>query len=171
MKKLLGIALICAVVFVACNKDDDDDNTMNQTDLNFMTMASYSNHNEIAAGRIADSSAVDSAVDMFGRMMVMDHTTAETELTSLAQQMGTSIPQMPDSAHIAMGQMLRSLAGTTTFDQTYISSQVTDHQATISLFQNEINNGINQSVKAYAQKYLPKIQMHKQMADSIRMGL
>jgi len=169
MKKLLGMALLSTTIFTACNKDDDNE-SMNQTDMNFMTMASYGNHNEIAAGKIADSNASNAAVRSFGMMMVTDHSMAETELTNLAAQYNMAIPQMPDSAHRAMGMMLRSMSGMM-FDSTYMTKQVMDHQMTIQLFQNEIANGSDQSVKAYAQKYLPKIQMHHHMADSISMGL
>jgi putative membrane protein len=46
------------------------------------------------------------------------------------------------------------------FDTTYISGQVSDHQKAIALFQTEINNCQDARVKAYANKYLPKLQMH-----------
>jgi putative membrane protein len=54
------------------------------------------------------------------------------------------------------------------FDTAYINSQVKDHQAAVNLFQSEISAGATQSVKDYASKYLPHIQMHLNMADSIR---
>jgi len=57
------------------------------------------------------------------------------------------------------------------FDSTYINSQVMDHQAAIQLFQSEASNGNDSRLRDYAQKYLPKLQMHLQMADSVRMGL
>jgi putative membrane protein len=170
MKKLLGALLMTGALFTACNRDDDEHNNANQTDMNFLQMASYGNHNEIAAGRIADSNGMNLSVKSYGNMMITDHSMAQQELTSIATQLGVNIPQMPDSAHIAMGQMLRMLSGMT-FDSTYMSMQIMDHDKTIQLFQNEVSNGNNTSVRNYAQKYLPKIQVHRQMADSIRMGL
>ena len=65
---------------------------------------------------------------------------------------------------------LNSLSGHS-FDSAYISSQVMDHQAAVTLFQNEISNGNNSSVKSYASTYLPHIQMHLQKADSLSRAL
>ena len=50
----------------------------------------------------------------------------------------------------------------------YMTSQVNDHQATLGIFETEINSGTNQKVKAYAQKYRPHIEHHLEEADSIR---
>ena len=169
MKKLLSGFLLATTAFAACNKDDDD-GALNQTDRDFLMLASYGNHNEIAAGGIADSNAMNLSVDQFGNMMVSDHSTAQNELTTLASEMNITIPQMPDTTHIILGQVLRTLAGMA-FDSTYMATQVADHQATIQLFQNEIANGNHELVKNYAIKYLPKIQTHYHMADSIRMEL
>jgi putative membrane protein len=61
---------------------------------------------------------------------------------------------------------LRGLSGRM-FDSVYIMNQIKDHQAAISDFQNEISEGNQSDVINYANKYLPKLQMHLQIADSI----
>jgi putative membrane protein len=57
------------------------------------------------------------------------------------------------------------------FDTAYMKSQVMDHDAALQLFQQEAANGENQKLRDYANKYVPHIMMHKQMADSILMKL
>jgi putative membrane protein len=72
-----------------------------------------------------------------------------------------------DAQHQMLMSRLDTLNGLA-FDTVYINSQVKDHQANVTLFQSEVSAGSNQSVKDYASKYLPHIQMHLNMADSIR---
>ena len=71
-----------------------------------------------------------------------------------------------DSQHTALLQTLQGLSGRE-FDSTYIVNQIADHQKTVDDFQAELNAGSKTEVKDYANKYLPKIQMHLQQADSI----
>jgi len=163
-KMIVMLTASAIVGLTACHKDDDD--SMNQADRDFMKTASYSNNNEVDAGQMATSMGSDAMVKTFGGMMVSDHTTAEDELKTLSSKKGVTIPTEPDAAHISMKAMMMTMSGRA-FDSAYMHAQVTDHQATIDLMQAEINNGKDQDVKSYATKYLPKVQMHKHMADSI----
>jgi putative membrane protein len=165
----MALMLALTVMSVSCNKDDDED-AVSQTDQNFMMKAAYANNAEISAGGMAATKANSPAVASFGQMMVNDHTTAKTELMTLAGQMGMALPQGLDSMHQQLAQQLTMLTGMA-FDSTYINSQVMDHQTAIQLFQSEANTGNDPRLVNYAQKYLPKLQMHLQMADSIKMGM
>lgn len=171
MKKVSFFALLAVVVFVsACKKDDNNDNnnpqSFNTTDQQFIVNASYGNHAEISAGEVASIQGMRDSIKMFGQMMVTDHTTSQQSLDSIAGAFNMSIPTTADSVHIAMLQQMKQLTGHT-FDTAYIHAQVMDHEKTINLFQDELNNGNNQWLKNYANRYLPKIQMHYNMATSI----
>lgn len=48
-----------------------------------------------------------------------------------------------------------------------MQSQVQDHIKKIAMFQAEANNGLDAQTKAYANKLLPKLQMHLQHAQSV----
>ncbi len=161
-------ALLMAGALIACNKEDDDDDAgLNDTDRTFMTQMSYGNHAEIDAGNAASTMASLGAVRSFGSMMVSDHTAAQAKLVNVGNAVGvTSLPDMPDSAHVRMKAMLLTMSGRA-FDSTYMRMQVADHQNTINLLQQEISNGLDGRVKAYATEHLPAVQMHKHMADSI----
>jgi len=170
LNKLFLAGAMAATLFGACNKDDDDDSGMNDTDRNFMTNASYSNYNEIDAGTVAVARGSNPAVTSFGSMMQMDHTMAQNALDSIGDRRNMNLPTGPDQEHVMLKQMLMTLSGHT-FDTAYMNSQVRDHQKTINLFQDEINNGRDQQVKNFASSKLPTIQHHYHMADSIARNL
>jgi putative membrane protein len=170
MKHPFLLAVCCGLLFFTACSDDDDTVTLNQTDRTFMEQATYGNLSEKAAGQIAASKGMNAGVKTFGQSMVTDHGMAQQELDSIGLQLNVVLPTAPDSAHQAMAAQLNMLDGYV-FDTTYMGAQVMDHIKTIQLFQDEINNGSHPRVRTYANKYLPVIQMHYNMADSIRKSL
>jgi putative membrane protein len=171
MKKSF-IGMLCLSVVFACNKNNNNnnDNELSKQDRNFITAASYGNNNEVAAGAVASTKASDTSVRSFGAFMVTEHTTAQSELKGLADNWQIQTPTTPDSIHILLMKQMEPLMGHA-FDTAYMKSQVMDHNTAIQLFQQEANSGENRKLRDYANKYLPHIMMHKQMADSILMKL
>ena len=169
MKKWMVAASLCAVVFTACDKDDDDDK-VNSADRDFVMMASLSNNAEVGAGQLAASKGTNAAVKMYGQQMVTEHTAAQADLRSRASAVGLSAPDTIDAEHRAKMVYLNSLSGRS-FDTAYINSQVMDHAKTVTIFNTEISNGSNQSIRSYAAEKLPHIQAHFNRADSIRRSL
>jgi putative membrane protein len=171
MKTVKGIfvGVMATALFISACSDDDittPDPGVTQNDRYFMEMAAYGNMNETDAGALAVTMGRDTAVKVFGAAMVADHQTAYNDLATLATAWTIAIPQGPDSAHVAMKQYLSGLSGYS-FDTAYINAQIKDHEATVALFRKEVDSTSQPQLKAYAQKYLPKIEMHLAMADSI----
>jgi len=150
---------------LACNKDDDN-NSASDSDRDYMRRASYGNNAEVDAGQMAVTKGTNPGINSFGQMMVSDHSTAQADLASRAQDMSVGLPQGLDSEHTALKAQLTLMSGYT-FDSMYIHSQVNDHQKTVALLQSMMANGNDQRVRDYAGKYLPKVQMHLHMADSL----
>ncbi|RYY89994.1 MAG: DUF4142 domain-containing protein [Chitinophagaceae bacterium] len=172
--KLLFFAAAFALSLTACDKDDDDDNNMgtetsNSQDTNFALQASFSNQAEIAAGSIAAQRATNMGVRNFGQMMVTDHSTAQAQLQTAANNARLSI-NADTTALAAMRLQLMGLTGHT-FDSTYITMQVAAHQATLAQLQTEASNGASPSLKAYATAQIPHVQEHLRVADSLRLNL
>ncbi|MCW3091622.1 MAG: outer membrane protein [Ferruginibacter sp.] len=160
-----------AIITTSCDKDDDNNNTTpSATDRNFMTSVAYANVNEIDFAQLALTKSANDSVKNFAQMMITDHTNAKTALDSLGSRYAISLPAGIDSAHSAMKTQLMALSGYG-FDTAYMNGQINDHNATISLFQNEVNSGNNSDIKNYATRNLPNLQMHKQHADSVRASL
>jgi putative membrane protein len=172
MKKTILLFSSAAILLgAACKKSSNHGShnpPLSDQDQQFLIKASYSNLAEVDAGTLASTKGANAGIKMFGEMMVEDHTTAENELKMIADSNQVSVPGAPDSAHQAMKAKLMALSGNA-FDTTYIGGQVIDHQTTVTLFQTEISSGQSERVIAYANKYLPKIQMHLVMADSLNL--
>lgn len=168
-----GIALFSiSLAWTSCSSDSSDDDvtptTLNEADRTFIMNAGYGNQAEISAGQKAVDKGVNASLRMYGQMMITDHTTNQNELLAIGQQVGVTPPSGLDSAHQALAQQL-SLAQTgKPFDSLYITTQVSDHDRAIQAYQNEINNGNDSRIKEFAVKYLPALQRHRLMADSIR---
>jgi putative membrane protein len=164
MKKLLFSLLVISAL-VACEKDK-----LNDTDRDFAMQAGHANAAEIAAGQMAAQKGSSAMVRSYGQMMVMDHQMAQTELVNIGNAEGLSVPTTPDPAHQALMQRLSTLSGYQ-FDTAYMNSQIMDHQMSINLFQNEVDNGRRDRLQDYAADKLPHLRMHLQKADSIRSAL
>jgi putative membrane protein len=52
------------------------------------------------------------------------------------------------------------------FDAAYMQYMVQDHKQTVADFQKQAQSGSDPALKSFAQKYLPIIQQHLQMAES-----
>jgi putative membrane protein len=140
--------------------------TLSTTDANFINTVGMGGHAEVKFGELAQSRATRADVRAFAAQMVSDHTAAGNELSALARQKQMTPPDDMDLNHRAKYDQLSNTYGTE-FDRVYMEGQVEDHTATVAAFQNEITNGSDADVKAFAQKYLPTIQHHLEMARQL----
>ena len=173
--KQYGIMLATVAVFGlwSCNKTDPSASTpidtspqLSQMDRDFMNKATYGNNAEVDAGQMAMNKGMDSSIRNFGMMMVNDHSAAQTELQTMATNMGVALPQGLDAEHEQKKQMLGSMSGRS-FDSMYIHMQVEDHKKTIALFEQEAQGGSRTEVKNYANDKLPKLREHLQHAQMV----
>jgi len=165
-KSVIVVSALSMSLF-ACTKDKTKtSNTLNDADKTFMMQVSASNSAEVAAGALASTMGEDSLIKSFGDTMVAQHTTAQGDLKTLGTSVGVNVKDSVDADHTTLLQNLQGLSGRA-FDSTYIINQIADHQKTVADFQAELSSGSRSEVKDFANKYLPKIQMHLQKADSI----
>jgi putative membrane protein len=167
--------MLALLAFFGCNKDDNNDSNNNNSALNtqdnqFMAQIKEANLAEIDAGQTATSKGNNAGVRYFGQFMVTEHTTAKTSLDSLAGALYITLSDTLSPEHKALKQTLTDISGYA-FDTTYMGAQVRDHQKVIQMFQTEIQSGKHSAVKGYANRFLPHIQMHLTMADSIKATL
>ena len=143
--------------------------TLSTTDANFINTVGAGGHAEVEFGELAQTQATRTNVRAFAAQMVSDHTAAGNELATLAQNKQMTPPSEMDLNHKAKYDQLKNTYGTE-FDRVYIQGQVDDHTAVVNAFQNEISNGTDADLKAFAQKHLPTIQHHLDMARQIAAG-
>jgi putative membrane protein len=134
-------------------------------DRNFADKAAAGGLAEVQLGQLAQQKAASPTVKQFGQRMVTDHSQANQALEQIAKQQNLTLPTQPDSQQQATIQRLQGLSGTA-FDSAYTQDMVTDHHQDIADFQKEANSGQDPQLKAFAQKYLPVLQQHLQLAQA-----
>jgi len=132
-------------------------------DQQFLRHAASDGLAEVQLGQMAAEQATNPEVQRFGQRMVTDHTKANQELMALAQSKNISIPKEIDKKHQKTAEALAKKHGTS-FDREYMRDMVTDHEKAVQLFTTAAKEGHDADVKAFANKTLPTLQEHLQMA-------
>jgi putative membrane protein len=133
--------------------------SLSAADRTFISQAAYGSHAEIALGELATERASSPAVREFGQMMVQEHTRMNEDLIAIASEKGVTPPSAPDPGRQAVSAQLGQYQGAE-FDRQYIQQQLADHEATLTLFQNEAESGQDPQLRAFARKYAPVVQEH-----------
>lgn len=168
-KWIYAIVAIASLSWVACDDDDNilDRPNLNETDETFVEVAAQTNMAQVDFGELAVTKATDSLVRVFAQEMIDGHTTAQDELRELADDYaGIEWPNDLDEGNDEIMDQLNEAEGYS-FDSLYMRTQVNLHQGATSFYQTATGNTTDARVKGYANKYLPRIQMHHERADSI----
>jgi putative membrane protein len=131
----------------------------------FVKKAALGGMTEVAASKLAVTKAQDPEVRSFAQKMVTDHTAANEELKSLAEKKGWMVPTSLDAKHEAIVQKLSSKSGAD-FDAAYSKQMMKDHEKTVSLFKGATRSS-DTDLAAWAQKTLPKLEQHEQLAAKL----
>ncbi|MFI5911432.1 DUF4142 domain-containing protein [Dactylosporangium sp. NPDC051541] len=134
-------------------------------DSAFLKAAGYGGNFEVAAGSLARARGYSAGVRDFGTKMVSDHNRAGTKLSILAQSLGTSTPDLPDSAQQNIVNAWSRLEGLL-FDCAYVPAEYIDHVGAVALFENEAAHGDSPELVRFARETLPTLQEHKRMITS-----
>ena len=127
--------------------------TVVASDADFAKAAAVGGMAEVQAGQLAVAQG-GSEAKTFGQQMVSDHGKMNMELIALAKSKGIALSAGLDPSHNEMIQDLKKNTGRE-FDAEYLAGQVTEHQKTITLFQQEADRGADPEMKALAAKALP----------------
>jgi putative membrane protein len=139
-------------------------NPLSDADKAFVQAASSSSSTEIDASKLAMTRSSDKDVKSFARHMLVDHTKLTVQL-KIAAPKGVTVPK--DNSDTSLLDSLKPLKGKD-FDDAYISKVgLEGHKQAVDAFQKEISDGQNADLKQAAQKALPTIQMHYQMAQDL----
>ena len=139
---------------------------LSAADQTFVNMAAGSDAAEVQAGQLAATKARSARVKTFASTMVDAHTKTTQQLMSIAQGKGvTPDATPPQMAQDQMGAL--TSARPAAFDRLYLHDQVVDHMAAVKVYQDEIANGQDADLKAFATSTLPIIQQHLRMARQL----
>jgi putative membrane protein len=139
--------------------------TLSPVDYQFVAEANLGAPFQVDTGRLGETRAENPAVRDYARLMVVTHIPVVDALNTILEREGIAPP--PDTllhgAYDTIIAVLKVEHGVT-FDRDYVVSQVDYQKGNTALFQNEIQNGTDANLKAFARQTLPKIENHLQRA-------
>jgi len=163
MNKFLPACLAAGVIGLSISSASA---ALSAADREFAMKAASGGLAEVQAAQLAEQRATSPQIKQFAHRMTTDHTAANTELQQIAKQANINLSSQPTGKDAAEEQKLRGLNGAA-FDQAYAQGQLQDHRETVELFQKEASSGEDPALKAFAQKTLPILQQHLQMAEAL----
>jgi putative membrane protein len=133
----------------------------------FVTEAATSDMLEIQAGKIAQERG-NPAEKTFAAQMVADHTKTSEHIKGLIAggQLKAQLPkELPSSAQGKLDKL--NDAKVEDFSSVYDPMQVSAHEDAVSLFERYGKSGDNAELKAWANKTLPALKHHLDMANKL----
>ena len=150
-----GLATALALTVSAALAQDKKADADSQS---FIKTAIQHNYAEIDSGKLAQQKGKSQAVRDFGAMMARDHGDANTKAIPAAKAVGIDKPpEGADAMHQAGYLKLKVLSGDT-FDRSYVSAMIKDHENDVKEFQKRTDKP--DAVGAFAKDTLPVLQKH-----------
>ena len=136
-------------------------------DAAFVNQAAAINAAEIQSGQLAATKAKSARVKSYASKVVSDHTAVSQQLATLAQSKSVT-PDASMTPDMTASMDKLNSARPAAFDREYARNQVMADQAAVKVYQDEIANGQDADVKAFASSTLPAIQQHLVQARRLR---
>lgn len=143
--------------------------SLNAVDRQFAVKAAQSDMTEIQTSQLALKRSQNQQVRQFAQEMIQQHTQSSNKLKPLAAQKGITLPKSLGAENQALLNKLMKLSGAQ-FDQAYMSGQTKAHAKTQAIYQNELKQGQDPGMKAFASQVLPIVTAHLRMAQSMVAG-
>lgn len=140
-------------------------------DTYFVTQTSLGTPFQTDSGRIAQKKGGTPAIRAYAEFMASSHIAVNEALKAVLKRKAPVPP--PTLLKAAYGTIISTLAADEgpRFDVEYMRGQVAYQQANSALYQDEIDNGTDPNLKAFAQQTLPKIQDHLERALKLEREL
>lgn len=141
-----------------------------RSDASFMKAAAHAGAAEVEASKLAQTKAGNADVKAFADTMVADHTKVADELKALAATKNVTLPDGPSVKQKAEIKLIDA-GDNDKFDARYAKTfGVKAHQDTIKLFEDAAKNAKDPEVKAWADKTLPGLRHHLEMARALSVA-
>ena len=121
---------------------------------------------EIETSRMAISKTTSTDIESYAVEAIKDHTNANRDLKEIASKLDLQVSSDEQLLDRAKEQMLEVQEGDS-FDAAFAANQVKTHEETIELFKQQASNAESPELQAFAEKYLPKLEMHLVMARKL----
>jgi len=137
------------------------------TTADFVKEVAVSDMFEIESSKLAEQKG-NAREKSFAQQMITDHTKTSGELKAMVSggKVQATLPTALDSAHQSKLDKLKNASGKD-FSSDYNSDQVSAHEDAISLFDRYAKGGDNAALKDWADKTLPALRHHLDMAKEL----
>jgi putative membrane protein len=167
---LLALAALPALAAAKPHKAAKRAATNAVSDQAFVMAAAQGGMAEVELGKLASEKGSRDDVKKFGQRMVDDHSKANAELKTLAQNKNITLPSEIGPKEKALRDNLLKLSGDA-FDRTYMQAMVEDHTKVVREFRMESKAGKDADIKAWAAKTLPTIEEHLRLAQDVNRAI
>ena len=135
-------------------------------DSHFIDKAADADMTEIQLAKIALDNGQKQDVKDFANRMITDHGKANDELKPIAQELNVTLPEKVSAEHQQTIDKLSKLKGDE-FDKAYSNAMVNDHKKVVAMFEKSENHIQNTDLKKFAEKTLPTLKEHLQLAEKL----
>jgi putative membrane protein len=136
-------------------------------DQKFIMEAAQGGMMAVQLAQLAQQKASSPDVKEFAKQLEQDHSKANEDLKTLAQQKNVNLPSELDQKHQSQVAKFNNLSDEK-FDKEYMKATVGDHKKDVKMFQKHADRGMDSHVKEFAAKTLPNLQAHLQKAEELR---
>lgn len=142
-------------------------NHLASADKSFLEDAAQGGNTEVAGSKLALEKSKNADVKAFATQMIKDHTAVGEALAALAKSKGYTPPTEPSL--MQKGELKALDVTDDSFDSMYARRiGVAAHESTIKLFEKAAKDAKDPDIKAFAQKTLPSLQSHLEMAKALQ---
>ncbi|HSN19588.1 MAG TPA: DUF4142 domain-containing protein [Usitatibacter sp.] len=139
--------------------------SLSHSDRKFIEEAAKGGMAEVELAKLAQERASSPEVKQFARRMEQDHSKANEQLRTLAQEKGVTMPAGPRLAENHEVSKLSKLQGRD-FDREYMDHMVKDHREDVKEFGKQAQKAKDPDVRSFAQQTSPKLEEHLQLAEN-----
>ena len=173
MRKLLTMAAAALLISTAAFAQSVGEKTgvnselgISPTTADFVKEVAMSDMTEIAAAKIGQERG-NAEEKAFSTQMIADHTKTSEELKAMVPaDAKAAIPAALDSSSQSKIDKLKN-AKPDDFSSEFVSMQVSAHKDAVSLFERYAKGGEDPKLKDWADKTLPALKHHLEMAQNL----
>lgn len=162
------LSAFCLMGMTSCNEDEDPIvDTVSQQDRDFAIASSAFINAQIGFGQLATEKGQDDSVLEYASLILEDNTASKTELEGIVESKEVELSTEMSAEMQAKYDELALLEGEA-FDKAFVNFQLGDLQDSQSMFENQIDNGQNFTLKGYADKTLEMVKSHRAKAVLVK---
>lgn len=156
----------CAALMFASNGMSADKAPLDSADAKFVKQEAAAGMAVVKVAELGAQKATRPEVKAFAQRLVTDHSTANEELTKLAEVKGVELSASMEPKHAESFQKLEKTE-TADFDKEFLKVAVSGHKKCINNFEDAAKDAKDSDVKMWAEKTLPTLKAHLAQAQDL----